>query len=403
MDKLKKLEILSGSAKFDIPGSPTSKRKVRRADRLGSPSRSPICHATAPDGRNISLFRIMLTNSCEMSCAYCPCSARRDEPKARLEADELAELFLDFYKRNLVEGIFLTSAVNRSPGYSMDEMIKTVELLRKRHKYAGYIHCKIVPGADRASIETLAQYVDRLSINIEAPNEAALKQIAPEKNYQQDLIERMRWVRDIIIRNNPSRRPGRGRPAGALTAGQTTQFVVGAAGESDREIVESAQQLTDELDLRRVHFGAFFPVAGTPLENRPAAPSQRQHRLYQADWLLRFYGFSREELPYDEKGNLTLARDPKLEYALRRPELFPVEINAADIEELLRVPGIGPRSAFRIVNSRAYCKISSLRQLQELGAVAKRARPFILIDGKRQGSLEDLNGPQQLSLFETDE
>jgi len=277
------------------------------------------------------------------------------------------------WRRGQVEGLFLSSGVCGHSGQTMDRMIATVEIIRQRLSFPGYVHLKILPGATQAHVERAMQLADRVSVNLEAPNPTRLNLIAPGKDFANALLEPMRWVQRL-------REESGGRLA---PAGHTTQFVVGAAGEPDREILATTDLLYRELGLTRAYFSAFQPVPDTPLESHPSTPLWREHRLYQSDWLLRKYGFAFEELIFDEEGNLPRQADPKMMWATAHPERFPVEVNRASREELLRVPGIGPRAATRIVRLRRQSKFRELSDLRHVGAIPQRAAPFVLLDGRR--------------------
>jgi putative DNA modification/repair radical SAM protein len=323
-----------------------------------------------PDGRHIMLLKVLMSNVCENDCAYCANRCSRDYERVEFTPDELSRLFVWLYQRGLVKGLFLSSAVSGSTDRCMSRMIAAVEQLRYRYGFRGYIHLKVLPGASRSSVERAVTLATRVSVNLEAPTQKHLVRIASQKEFDQ-LIGPMGWIREL-------KEEGR-----VAKAGQTTQFVVGAAGESDREIVTTTNWLYRKMDLARVYYSAFQPIVDTPLENHPPTPLMREHRLYQADFLLRKYGFSAEEICFDAGGQLPLKADPKMVWACSHPERFPVEVNRAPQEELLRVPGIGPVSARRIVRVRSQHTLSSLEDLKRLGAVTRWAAPFILFNGRR--------------------
>jgi putative DNA modification/repair radical SAM protein len=318
----------------------------------------------------MKILKTLFTNICEYDCTYCEHRARRDVPRTSFRSEELASLFMKMVQRQNVEGIFLSSGITRRADTVMDRIIDTAEILRKRYRYRGYIHLKILPGADRAHVEAAMRWASRVSINLEAPNPERLRPLSVMKRFDENL-ERISWIHEIQKERSGEKFPG-----------QITQFVVGPAGESDREILSASDHLYRNMNLRRAYYSAFHPIPDTPLEDRAAVPLLREHRLYQADWLLRFYGFTLEEVPFDPEGNLPLAADPKTAWALRHPEAFPVDILHADYETLLRVPGIGPVSAGRIVESRSNTLLRDLKDLRGIGVVAKRASPFILLGGK---------------------
>ncbi len=370
MDLFDKAKTLGEAAKYDLCGAcgPTAQRVK---DDLGR----WIYPAALPDGRTIKLFKVLLTNACENNCLYCFNRRDRDFQRLTFQAEELAHLFDQLYRADLAQGLFLSSGVQRSPERAMERMIATAEILRTRYLYRGYIHLKILPGASFAAVERATEVADRVSVNLEAPSQEFLARLTPNKRFDDQLLAPLRWVRKLL--EDEHRRVRRG--------GQTTQFVVGAAGESDRDILRTTEMLYQEVGLARAYFSAFQPVEDTPLESHPPTPLMREHRLYQTDFLFRKYGFSLEELIFDQGGDLPLQADPKLMWALSHPEAFPIEVNKASREGLLRVPGIGPRSASRILKCRRLGKLRSLKDLTRLGAVAKRAAPFILLEGKRPG------------------
>ena len=369
MDTLEKVEILGRSAQYDLCGEACGSEAMRKRDDLGH----WIYPAVLPDGRRVKLLKVLLTNACDGDCAYCANRRGRDFRRVSFAPAELALVFERMWRRGQVEGLFLSSGVCGHSGQTMDRMIATVEIIRQRLSFPGYVHLKILPGATQAHVERAMQLADRVSVNLEAPNPTRLNLIAPGKDFANALLEPMRWVQRL-------REESGGRLA---PAGHTTQFVVGAAGEPDREILATTDLLYRELGLTRAYFSAFQPVPDTPLESHPSTPLWREHRLYQSDWLLRKYGFAFEELIFDEEGNLPRQADPKMMWATAHPERFPVEVNRASREELLRVPGIGPRAATRIVRLRRQSKFRELSDLRHVGAIPQRAAPFVLLDGRR--------------------
>ena len=368
MDVSQKLQIVAASAKFDICGYDAA-RSMHQADR--DPHRF-IYRATLPGGGCISLFKVLLTNVCTNDCAYCVNQVGRDRPRAYFQPHELANLFMELHRKRLVRGLFLSSGVAGSPSRTMQEMVDTVEILRQRHDFTGYVHLKIMPGAGYDCVEAACKVANRVSINIEAPTAHHLARLSSRKDLYDGIVERMRWAKQVMSANE-----------GLVPSGQTTQFVVGAAGETDLDILRTTGALYREIGLRRVYFSAFQPVIDSPLEGLRATPPMREHRLYQADWLLRVYGFSSHDLDLalGDKGDLSLVKDPKMMIARRQPWLFPVDVNRAAYEELLRVPGIGPISAGRIVEARTEHSIFSLEQLKKMGVVTKRAGSFIWFRG----------------------
>ena len=379
MDIERKIETLGDSARYDLCN--TCGAASRRRDDLGR----WIYPAALPDGRQVRVLKVLLTNVCEKNCHYCGARASRDVPRASFKPDELARAFDRMQRADLVDGLFLSSGLRGNADRTMEGMIATVELIRQRYQFRGYVHLKLLPGASDAAIERALQLAHRVSINLEAPSAERLAAIAPRKAYFEELARPMRTARRLIEASG-----GRLAPAG-----QTTQFVVGAAGEPDREILSTTARLYREVNLRRVYFSAFQPLPGTPLEGREATPAWREHRLYQADWLLRFYGFRFQDMVFDSQGNLPRQADPKLLFARAHPELFPVEVNRASRRELLCVPGLGPRSVDRILRWRRQGTLRGLGDLGKAGATIQRAAPFVLLAGKRP--------PYQLPLWSSQE
>jgi len=375
MDLLDKLARLAQDARFEVC-TPGGSQGWRRED-----PRRWITPTVLPAGRVEPHFKVLLSNACEKDCAYCANRCGRDFQRVTFRPEELAETFYQIWRAKLVTGLFLSSAVHGNSSLTMERMISAVEILRQKYNYQEYIHLKLMPGVDKATVERAAQLADRVSVNLEAPNPERLARLAGKKDFYGELLTPLRWVSEI--------QESKGRAL--LPLGHTTQFVVGASGESDKEILTTVGGLYRELKLTRVYYSAFNPIEDTPLEDHLATPPIREHRLYQSDFLLRHYGFTLQDLVFDQQGNLPKETDPKTLAALHQPELFPVEINTAPREELLRVPGVGPRSANRIVELRRKGAFRSLGDLKKVGASAQRAAPFVLVDGKRP--------PFQLSLF----
>jgi len=360
-----KLETLVAAAQFDVCGY----SGMRHA---GSSPLRFIHRAALPGGGSVCLFKVLLTNVCTNDCAYCANQTGRDSPRASFKPEELAKLFMQLYTKRLVRGLFLSSGIAGNASQTMESMIKTVEILRRHYEFKGYIHLKILPGASFDCVEEGCKLASRVSVNMEAPTAQHLAKLSSKKDLYQGILEPMRWVKQLIAANEQ-----------LVPSGQTTQFVVGAAGEADRDILRTTGALYHEMGLRRVYFSAFRPIRGSRLEGlRPTFPL-REHRLYQADWLLRVYGFSPQEveLALGEQGNLPLTKDPKFAIAQKQPWLFPIDINRASYDELLRVPGIGPVSAGRIIEARSEHSIFSLEQLKKMGVLTKRAVPFIWFQG----------------------
>ena len=380
MDLLKKLEILADAAKYDAScaSSGTAKRdSLGEKQGVGSTEGMGICHAYAPDGRCISLLKILLTNSCLYECAYCINRASSNVRRARFTVDEVVRLTLGFYRRNCIEGLFLSSGIIRSPDYTMEQVIGVARTLREQHGFRGYIHLKTIPDADPLLLEEAGRWADRLSINVELPTEQALSDFAPEKDMG-GIRRSMGRIRLGIDAAREKTRPGGARPARFAPAGQSTQMIVGADASSDRTILRASTNLYGAYGLRRVYYSAFSPIpdASSVLPARPA-PLLREHRLYQADWLLRFYGFGVDELTTDGAGNLDLERDPKLAWALQHREMFPVDVNRADREALLRVPGLGVKSVDRILGARRHRRLR-MDDLARLRLSLAAIGPFIV-------------------------
>lgn len=379
-----KLRILGKAAQFDVCGVPRFFSRIKRFQRF------KFIYPATGKGGCVRLFKVLQTNICEGNCFYCANRKDRDSLRIRFSPEELARIFIQYYQKGFVDGLFLSSAIYNSPTYSQEETFKTLYILRKKIGYKGYIHYKILPGSDETLVEKCAAFADRLSINLEAPSSFYLSKLSPTKKFNEHLLK---GIRKIALINKE-------RP---LKAGITTQLVVGAAGEKDRDIITFSNFLYKEYNLWRVYYSGFFPIKDTPLENKAPCNPLREVRLYQADFLIKKYGFSPEELPFQKDGNLPQEKDPKLAWALAHQEIFPVEINKADFWELLRVPGIGRTSARRIVEKRRKTKIKSLEELKETGCVVKRARNFITLNGKffpspSMLSSEDLD--HQLFLWE---
>jgi putative DNA modification/repair radical SAM protein len=381
-DIMDKLEILAEGAKYDVSCASSGSFR-RNRDGIGNAASCGICHSWTSDGRCVSLLKLLMTNICIYDCAYCVNRRSNDLRRVLLTPAEVAELTIGFYRRNYIEGLFLSTGVVRSPDYTMELLIAAVSSLRQEYRFNGYIHLKLVPGADSLLVQKAGFLADRVSINLELPTRESLALLAPDKS-REALVRPMQQVNNLIVINREERRASRSVPRFA-PAGQSTQLIVGATNESDRQIVTLSEQLYRRLDLKRVYYSAFIPVvADTRLPVRPTSPLRREHRLYQADWLLRYYGFSAHELLDKETPNLEIELDPKTSWALRHLEHFPVEINMADYEVLLRVPGIGVRSAQRIVRARRQGHLG-IDDLAKLGVVMKRAGYFITARGRFAG------------------
>jgi predicted DNA-binding helix-hairpin-helix protein len=374
MDKREKLNLLARAAQYDLCAScGASTSRVR--DEIGR----WLYPAVLPDGKHVSLLKVLQSNACENDCFYCGNRRSRNVARCSFTPEELAWSFNELEHSGRAEGLFLSSAVCYNVSRTMSQMIATVELVHFKYAFRGYIHLKLLPGCDRATIERAVQLADRVSVNLEAPNEQRLERLSGDKRSEQQLVQ-------------PLRHRGLLRDAGGgAKGGLPTQFGVGAAGESDSEILGTVSDLYRQVRLTRSYFSAFQPVPQTPLEGLAPTPPLREHRLYQGDFLLRQYGFVLADMPFDTAGNLPSECDPKTAWALRHPEFFPIEVNRASREELLRVPGIGPQLARRIIGLRPEVKLTSFEDLSSLTVAAERAAPYVTINGRRP--------PQQLSLF----
>lgn len=374
----KRLEILTKGAKYDVSCSSSGSKRSNVKGGIGNGAAEGICHSFTPDGRCISLLKILMSNECLYDCEYCPNRKSANSPRARLTPDEICELTINFYKRNYIEGLFLSSAVFESPNRTMELLCETVKKLRYEYNFHGYIHLKGIPHADESLVMKAAKLVDRMSYNIELPSEQSLKLLAPQKT-KQSLLLPMKGLKDAIDyeKQNKIRRK-------VLPAGQTTQMIVGASPESDGQILKLTQSLYRNMDMKRVYYSSYIPVVQSNKLPAVGAGLLREHRLYQADWLIRFYGFNVEEI-CDEDCNLSAEYDPKCAWALRNMHLFPVEVNRAPLEVLLRVPGIGLKSAYKIIEARKYSKIE-FENLAKMRVVLKRAKHFITCGGKYFGA-----------------
>lgn len=375
-----KLSVLGGAAKYDICASTASVKSKISGSLLGSPVASGICHSFGPDGRCVSLLKVLMTNECQKDCGYCANRVQRDIPRTSFQAEELAGIFVELFRRNYVEGLFLSSGIRNGPRGSMEEMLKTAEILRKHHRFGGYIHLKVLPGSTPDLVEQAGKLADRVSLNLEVPNEESLLRISKTKNFRKELLAPLKSIAKTVSKTT------------GLT--QTTQFVVGAAQESDQDVLSCVSNLYQQYHVKRSYFSAFQPIPGTPLEGLAPAPLKRENRLYQADFLLRLYRFKLEDLVFDPAGNMDLSLDPKLMYAVKNPTLFPIEINRGSQRELLLIPGIGPRSASRILAARRRHRFTTLEELKNIGVVLKRAAPFLTINGKKFADLKWLYNPQ---------
>lgn len=389
MELMEKLAILGDAAKYDVSCSSSGSRRKGRKGELGNAAPAGICHSWAADGRCISLLKVLQSNRCSYNCAYCQNRRDNDFPRAAFTPEELADLTIAFYRRNFIEGLFLSSAVDPDPDATMERMIRTIELLRHTHHFNGYIHIKIIPGASPEWVHKAGLLADRVSVNIELPSAASLAHLAPQKN-SKGILAPMTQITDGIAERHaalPSRQaiPAPRPRERYAPAGQTTQMIVGASRENDYQILKLSEGLYRRFSMKRVYFSAYVPVVqDSRLPSVPGPPLLREHRLYQGDWLLRFYGFAADEILDPVHPDFDTDLDPKCCWALRHMEQFPVEVNRAPYGMLLRVPGIGIRSARRILTARKAQRLSQ-DHLKKLGVVMKRARHFITCGGTYTG------------------
>ena len=394
---MERLRILAESAKYDVSCSSSGTVRRGKQGMVGNTVGGVgICHSFADDGRCISLLKVMLTNYCMYDCAYCVNRRSNDIKRATLSVTELVDITMEFYRRNYIEGLFLSSGVVRNPDYTMERLVAIVRNLRTVQRFNGYIHLKSIPGASQELLNEAGLYADRMSVNIEIPREESLKLLAPEKNHQ-SVFQPMRLIEQGVMENKEDRRRYRHAPR-FVPAGQSTQMIVGATNDSDRDILTMSSMLYGQPTIRRVYYSGYISVntydPRLPVLKQP--PLVRENRLYQADWLLRFYHFKVEEIVDDLHPDLDLEVDPKLAWALRHPEAFPIDINTADYEWLLRVPGLGTKSAWLITNARRSCRLTS-EHLRRMGVVMKKAKYFITCHELSASTLQPLRGINELS------
>jgi len=418
---MSKLKILADSAKYDVSCS-TSGVGRRNNGTIGNAHAAGICHSWSADGRCISLLKVLFTNKCAYDCEYCVNRRSNDFPRASFEPDELARLTIEFYRRNYIEGLFLSSAVEKSPDYTAERILECLQLLRYKYGFAGYIHAKIIPGVSPEILHQIGLVADRLSVNIEMPNSDSLARFAPQKKPKQ-IFAPMKQITNSLIERNALVGPGTMFKGAQLAvprtkkdvfapAGQTTQMIIGAGGETDRSILITSENLYHTFKMKRVYYSAYVPIVDSPIlpDRNTAPPMAREHRIYQADWLLRFYGFTVSELFNTAEENLDPDLDPKVTWALRNLDKFPIEVNKAPYEMLLRIPGIGAVSAKRIVRQR---KVSAVKfdDLKKMGVVVKRAKYFLTCSGRYYGdrrfeqetiknSILQMENGLQLSMFD---
>jgi len=387
MDIFEKLSILAASAKYDVActSSGTDQSSTEKGS-IGSKVACGICHSFAADGRCISLLKVLMTNICVYDCKYCFNRKSNDIKRTIFLPEELADLTIQFYKRNYIEGLFLSSGVIKNPDYTCELMIKTLSILRYAHRFNGYIHAKAIPGADGKLLRQLGLLADRMSVNIEMPSQNSLQLLAPDKS-KESIFTPMNFIKESISENTRELTIYKKAPK-FVPAGQSTQMIIGATPETDNQILRLSENLYKKYKLKRVFFSAYAPVSNDKLlpstDFKP--PLLREHRLYQADWLMRYYNFRADEILDEKTPNFNPFIDPKCNWAVNHPEFFPVEINKASKEELLRVPGIGVRSALKIIAARRYSSLD-FEALKKLGVVLKRARYFILCGGRKSEGL----------------
>lgn len=410
MDTLEKLKILTDAAKYDVSCSSSGSSRKNSSKGLGNGHLAGICHSWSEDGRCISLLKILFTNKCIYDCEYCINRSSNVTKRAEFSPREVADLTINFYKRNYIDGLFLSSGVIKNPNYTMELLIKTADILRNEYHYNGYIHMKSIPGADSDLVKKMGLLVDRMSVNVELPLEKSLKILAPQKSIKA-IESSMDFANKKIVQRKNEIKLYKHTPK-FLPAGQTTQMIIGADEESDFDIVSRAENLYDDYSLKRVFYSAFVPVVKSEFtKDIKKAPLLREHRLYQADWLLRFYGFKSSDLLNEKNKNFDLRIDPKTDWAINNISKFPMEINKASFYDLIKIPGIGITSARKIVNARKYRKLEYWH-LKALNISVKKARNFITVNGKYQGlkvkdqkdlkermSLSDPKSFEQLSFF----
>jgi putative DNA modification/repair radical SAM protein len=386
---LEKLKILAGAAKYDVSCASSGTQRSNASGGIGNAAAWGICHSFADDGRCISLMKIMLSNYCIYDCAYCINRKSNDIPRTSFTPDEIANLTIEFYRRNYIEGLFLSSGVLRNPDHTMEQVIDVAKKLRTEHRYFGYIHLKTIPGASQQLIAEAGRWADRLSVNIEIPSENNLKLLAPDKDFR-SVLEPMKIISAGIQEAKEERKNHRNAPSFS-PAGQSTQLIIGATADTDQTILKLSSALYARRGLKRVYYSGYIPVNSydSRLPALSTPPLRREHRLYQADWLLRFYGFRSDEIVNAENPNLDLELDPKVTWALRNPHLFPVDINKADPLMLLRVPGMGTHSVQLILLARKHNRLNS-SHLKKMGVVMKRARYFITCNELRSQNIQDL-------------
>ena len=386
MDTRRKLEILADAAKYDASCASGGSRRAAKPGGLGATEGMGICHSYTEDGRCVSLLKILLTNHCIFDCAYCISRRSNDIQRAAFTVQEVVDLTINFYRRNYIEGLFLSSGIFKNADYTMERLVRIAKELREIHNFHGYIHLKAIPGASPELLTQAGKYADRLSVNIELPSEESLKRIAPEKNYE-EIYTPMNFIREEKQRYTEERKSIKSAPL-FVPAGQSTQLIVGASPENDLQILNLADALYQKQQLKRVYYSAYIPIkTDSRMPDIVLPPTLRENRIYQADWLLRFYKFSVTDIVNDLHPNLDYDIDPKLSYALRNRAVFPIDINKAEYEMILRVPGIGVKSAQMIITSRRFGNIH-FDHLKKMGIVIKRAQYFISCPGAPVASID---------------
>lgn len=378
MELIEKLTILTDSAKYDVSCSSSGSTRNNNG-LIGNTSPAGCCHSFSEDGRCISLFKVLFTNYCVNDCKYCQCRVSNDIPRAAFTPRELADLFINFYRRNYVEGLFLSSGIIKNPDHTAELLLETLTIIRREYGFSGYVHVKAIPGADPRLIHSLGLMADRMSANIELPSEESLKLLAPQKS-REKVLAPMKQIQSGILEHKHALTVYKHAPQ-FVPAGQSTQMIVGATGDSDHKILRLTEGLYKKFSLKRVYFSAYIPLGNDPLLPTVRPPLLREHRLYQADWLLRFYGFSADEIISEDKPFLDPLLDPKCNWAMNNLHLFPMEVNTSSYEMLLRIPGIGVKSARRIMMARRGTTLD-FSALKRLGVVLKRAAYFITCNGK---------------------
>jgi len=379
LQTIEKLAILSDAAKYDVSCASSGSDRKNTKYGLGNSKNMGICHTYTPDGRCVSLLKILLTNYCIFDCAYCVSRKSNDVKRAAFTVDEVVDLTMNFYKRNYIEGLFLSSGIFKSADYTMERLVRIAKKLRNEHDYNGYIHLKAIPGASEELLYEAGLYSDRLSVNIEMPSDESLKKVAPEKSFK-DALEPMSYLKTIIGDSKAERKKYKKAPK-ISPGGQSTQIVIGASPENDKHILELSDNLYTEKKLKRVYFSGYVPISkDSRLPTVDKTPVIRENRLYQADWLMRFYGFKVDEIVNEENPDLDLEMDPKSAYALRNLHLFPIDVNTADYHQLIRIPGVGVKSAKKMIAGRRFTKLRE-EHLKKIGVVWKRAKFFISCAG----------------------